>query len=214
MKNTLAAISLAIFSISAFAQIPKGTSIIGGSFSGSYQSVESGDRDKTITNSLSFQPGYGLFVTNNLCIGIDLNFSLSHTSLEPADPIFEGRDFDTDERSFDTGPFIRYYVPISDKFYAFAAAHYSWGWGKTSTDYYAYLDDLIIDNITYNSTIRSFGLGTGLSYFINPHTAVELSLGYSHDKSKYKYSEGLGESTDKTNMLWLGIGFRIFLRRN
>jgi outer membrane autotransporter protein len=204
MKKALSMICLVVLSIPAFSQISKGTSTIGGSFSLSRTKTEYPNNSEYTSNSFSLQPSYGYFFLDNFCVGAVLNFSNSNSTSNPNNTSVDSK---STSRSFGLGPFVRYYIPISDKFYAFGQLSYVRNWDKYE-DWNT--------NLPNNKSINKFvsydlGLAAGISYFLNPHVALDLALGYTHTKDSDRDPSA---ENYKANRIGLDAGIRVFLRKD
>jgi opacity protein-like surface antigen len=210
MKNikNIAITILVTLAMPAMAQIPKGTSTIGGSISIYHDKTEY-NTDPRFTNAsseysetaISFAPGYGYFVANNFCVGLNLSAGVELVK----STLSNGSEGESNLRNLGLGPFVRYYLPLNSKLYGYGAAGYNWLWHRGDSDSYS-----PYDNSWSSSKIKSnasnYNVGLGLSYFINPNTAVEGGLQFTHINES--------DSENATNTLALNIGFRIFLRKS
>jgi opacity protein-like surface antigen len=204
MKKLLLAIILVSISLGAWAQIPRGTSTIGGSLSFDHHATKS---NKTTT--FDIRPGYGLFILNNLCVGI--NTGLSITRQKPSNK-FNGQELNYNSRSIDVGPFVRYYIPINAKLYAFGHASWTRQWSKFEQEIYFPSSDLISFEIKDRS--YSWNLGAGLAYFLNPNVALEIMPGYTGYRLKNDDNSQNYIQVEKRGTFALNIGFRLFLRKS
>jgi outer membrane immunogenic protein len=204
MKYILSSCLLAI-SLAGFSQIPKGTSTISGSISATRTKSDSPSSEMK-NSEISVQPSYGYFIIDNLLVGAALKFSNSRSTYVVAND----HDFDYDSKSKTTtmgvGPFVRYYIPINEKFYAFGGIGYSRNWSdgesrrinvpsSTSTTSYVY----------YN-----LGLSAGVSYFITPNIALDLSIQHNTDRDTDRDNDVYA----KSSTISLATGFAIFLRKD
>jgi len=194
---------LSMLSLSAFAQIPKGTSMIGGSISLSHQDSKPSDGSQHKSTSFNVQPSYGFFVIDNLAVGVIGGFDLDKSESEAT------YSSTTKSRSISAGPFARYYVPFNSKLYAFGQGSYAWKWSRSEAKY---SNPAIPNTIVEKERTNSWALGAGLSYFLNPDIALEASVSYTHDRSKTdEPSEYV--TIHKVDGLSFGIGFQIFFRK-
>jgi outer membrane protein len=214
MKNTII-VALAFFSsLPAFAQISKGTSTWGGNISLLRQSnryIYEGyypqyNNSKYKTNTLSITPSYGYFVVNNLSVGANVSGLLSHSVSEP--PALSGSpELESSSRSIGVGPAVRYYLPLDDKLYAYAASSYAWFWSRNKFEYNFGNND--IGTSKSRSRYTTWDAGLGLSYFVNPSTALEAGFAYTNAR----YKDDNGDISTKTNNISFHAGFRVFLRK-
>jgi hypothetical protein len=209
MKNIIVVICALLLATPLLAQIPQGSSTIGGNISLLRQKTQQG-YEAPYTNYkteytikiISITPSYGYFVLNNLCVGANVNTLFARSTNKPYASV---RDLNSDTQSIGAGPFVRYYLPLDSKLYAFAAASYSWRWSQIK---YESVDNTGITTTTIKAPYTMWDAGLGLSYFISPSTAIEG--GFTFTKARYKDDDG--NVTQKTNNMALNIGFRIFLR--
>jgi hypothetical protein len=194
-------------SIPSWAQIPKGTSTIGGSISASYAKriPDLSDFNSTTTWSLSLRPDYGYFVAKNFCIGASLSVLESRSKTDSY--YTPGQHLNDVKRSLEGGPFIRCYLPIDQKLYAFGTARYQWGYTYDyyELEHYLHPDDYSMGSNEYSSKTNTWGVGAGLAYFTSNHLAFELGLDFSRN---------LTDGSPATNRLALNVGLRFFLFKN
>jgi len=213
MKNIIV-VTFLISALPVFAQIPQGSSTIGGNISFLRQkdqllnetTYSSNPYYKTEYkyNILSVTPNYGYFVINNLCIGANVSATFTHASSAAATDYPE---LENHSRSIGVGPFVRYYLPLDNKLYAFVTTGYTWYWSNLKYEFPDATDDIV--TMTSKSRYTLWNGGIGLSYFINPSAALEAGAGYA----SVRHKNDDGKPTDKTNNIALNIGFRIFLRK-
>lgn len=210
MKNRILYIfCLSLLSLSALAQIPRGSSMVGGSISGSHRETMpvSPYATKMKTTTVDVQPSYGQFVIDNFSVGIaasarfdqDIYYTPSSST-----------ELTSKTWTYSVGPFVRYYVPITQKFYAFADASYALQWVRSDSDNRRGItgQDAVVKERT-----SSWGLGAGVSYFLTPNAALEVGLGYTRDRRKDTETDFPPASEDKNGTFGLSIGFNIFFLR-
>jgi outer membrane protein len=204
MKNTILVLTLVALSMPAFSQIAKGSSTIGGSFSLSHTKYEYPDNSEQTNNDFSLQPSYGYFFMDNFCAGLALGFSNSNRTSNPSNTTVNTK---STTKSVGLGPFVRYYIPISDKFYAFGQLSYLRNWDK----YEYWATNQTNNKVTNKYVSYDLGLAAGISYFLNPHVALDLAVGYTHTKDRDR-----DPSVDnyKANRIGLDAGIRVFLRKD
>jgi hypothetical protein len=160
----------------------------------------------TYTSSLAaIRPEYGRFVINNLCVGLNLSLLLSETTVKSSTSPTEQH---SNTRGITAGPFVRYYVPATEKLYGVFGAGYNWGQTRTEADY-TFPGDAP-STYKYRSGTSVFDLSAGLAYFLNPNTSIEGTIGYTNTHAKDRVSN----IVTKTQQYGLGIGLRIFLRKS
>lgn len=174
-KSVLAACMLLLFVSVTNSQITKGNLLLGGSTS--FSSDKWGDSKST---SFSFAPNIGYFFVNNFAGGLRIQI----------DTYKEDGDDDTYVVT-NFAPFLRYYFIPSSKAQnvnVFADAAYGFG-SEGSGD--------------SKSNMNGYSFMAGPAIFLNPHTALEFTLGYSSTKF-----EG---DPDRYNSFKINIGFQIHL---
>ncbi len=139
-----------------------------------FASVKQGEYNAT---TFGISPMAGYFLADNLALGASLNF----TSFKEEDD-----DAATD---FSIGPFVRYYfVDLGPSAKLFAQADVAFGSSKYFGDSQGFTD---------------WGISAGPAIFLNPNTALEITLGYG--SQKYKDAE------DASNAFGVNVGFQIHL---
>jgi hypothetical protein len=208
MKNIITAACIFV-SVSAWAQIPKGTSTVGGLVGFSYdkQTQPSAFGKSTTTTTMAYiQPGYGIFVIDNLCVGANLNVLVSGSTFKS--PYYGNNELKSTSRGLTVGPFVRYYLPATEKLYGVFGAGYSWGQSKAEGEYFDVEDDLV--TVTYKTGTSVFDVSAGIAYFLNPNAALEATIGYTSNRAKDRDTDRV----TKTQTYGLGVGLRIFLRKS
>jgi len=188
----------------AFAQIPAGTSTIGGSFSLHHTSYKYPDNRDQTTNDFSLQPSYGYFLIDNLCLGAAIGLS---TSSSTAETNVTAVDRKSKSNAVGIGPFARYYVPLDDKLYVFGQLSYSRNWEK----YQSWNSNQANNKSTQKYVYYDLGIAAGIAYFLNPHVSLDLALGYVHTKDS---DRDPSVENYKANRIGLDAGIRVFLRKD
>lgn len=141
--------------------------------SAEFSSQKTGDFS---TTTFSFQPAAGYFVANDVAVGAGLGFASSKD---------EGDDAVT---AFSFAPFVRYYfAPLGPGAKLFVNG--SFGVGSVK-----YVD---------SESFTQWDISAGPAIFLNPHTALEIALGYGSMKIK--------DASDATNAFGVSIGFQVHL---
>lgn len=174
-KSLLAACMLLLFATMASSQISKGNLLLGGSTS--FSSSKSGDYKLT---EFSFAPNIGYFFLNNFAGGLRIQI--------------DSYKEDGDEDAYvitSFAPFVRYYfIPASKEQKVNIFADAAFGFGSEGSG----------DN---KSNVNGYSFMAGPAIFLNPHTALELTLGYSSMKFE--------DDPDRYNTFKINIGFQIHL---
>jgi hypothetical protein len=182
--TTLLAMLLIGLSLTGFSQINKGQWLIGGS--ADFNTYKYGSHK--ITN-LAIAADGGYFFINRLAGGIRAGYDANYSR----------RDVYKAQNTFvQVFPFIRYYLLSPEQkinFFVDGGYGYSWGKYKSNVPYF--------QTQKWNSKIIAVKGGPVL--FLNPHTSLELTLGYNHS-----LPDGL-EDTLAANSFRVGVGFQIHL---
>jgi hypothetical protein len=129
------------------------------------------------TSMFEFSPNAGYFFVNNFAGG--LRADINSVKLEDEDAI----------SSTLISPFLRYYfLPADNKVNIMLDG--SFGFGSTS-------------GMGETMSQSGFGFAAGPAIFLNKHTALEFTLGYS----SIKYED----EPDRSNTFTVGVGFQIHL---
>ena len=178
MKKTF--LLLFFLAQTAFAQVEKGVWLISGS--ADLTSLKANGNSET---QFDFTPKAGYFFTDRLLAGL----SVSVGSNRIKESSKNKTTIDT-ERLLIVSPFARYYLPISPVVYAWAEVSVGFGSFKVTQD-----DDV------FSLSASQFGLGPGISFFLNENIAIEGMLRFSNT--------GLGGTTTRSKIGIFG-GFQIY----
>lgn len=188
MQKTLLSLIILFSTFSGFAQINKGQFLVGGS--GSFYNKKISGIE---TTNFTLSPNVGYFFLDKLAVGLNANLGYTQSKYSINQK--------TDTKAYGVSPFVRYYVlPASNKVNFFAQASY--GWGKGITSY-------TTNDYKFKLNTTSFAFAGGPVFFITPNVAVELSIGYGQNDSKYK--NGNNENKLKDKNFQAGVGFQIHL---
>jgi hypothetical protein len=201
--KTLKIISLILFtllSVCAIAQPSKGTFLVGGNFSATFGKNEysfPGADYESKSNTFSFSPRAGYFVADNFLLGLSL--PLYFTKSETTSGGLGGGQTtnESSSNSVGIGPFLRYYIPVNEKFFVLTEAGYFLAWQhyESKVPYPSEGDD----------KIKQIKIGAGLAYFVNKNVAVEMLAAYSNRSGDEENSVVSGLSIE--------IGFQIYLSK-
>ena len=166
----------------SFAQIRKGQWLAGGNGMFSYS------KSKELKfSSLQLSPAAGYFFADKLAVGI-------RTSVVSDTYKWESDKFRTS--AITLAPFLRYYFLHTDQkvnFFADASFGYTWSKEKRFDPAQSY------SYHAYNAALM-----TGPAIFLNPYTALEITVGYNY------LSRGPSDTT-VTSKFQVGIGFQVHL---
>jgi hypothetical protein len=172
-------LSLAIVTIatlSANAQTGQGTWLLGGaaSFSSTSVSGETGS-----ATSFAIAPNVGYFFADNFAAGVNVAFASQSFTGEPS------------SSAFGIGPFARYYfVPLGDNAKLFGDAGINFGSASEGGG-------------APSVSSTSWHIKAGPAFFLNEHTALEVTIGYGSSSS------GSGIDKETENTFQVGAGFQI-----
>jgi hypothetical protein len=185
------------------AQVSKGSYLISSKISLSRDKSNSGV-SKTTSNAFSFSPTLGYFPVNRLCVGVTFPFGFSSFKSSPQNTVNNPSDYTSSSRSLNIGPFIRYYIPITEKFFFLAETSYSWGSGRSKYSYYYFNGvDYTLTEGESKSNTRRFQGGAGFSYFLNKNIGVEFLGSYVDNR----YSD------NRSHYFLAQVGFQIYLSK-
>jgi len=183
MRNTLALFFI-IFSSKAFSQIDENQWIIGGHSSFSYSQSK-----ELKISEWQISPAAGYFFMDKFAGGLRLSYG-SQTRTWSSE---KNRNV-----AVSFGPFLRYYfLSTEQKINLFADAEYEFARMKYKNIVSAYPS-------SYSYNYYEVSLMAGPAFFINEHTSLEFTFGYSY------LSRGQIDTT-VTNRLKMGIGLQIHL---
>lgn len=210
MKNVLlfTIASVAIASVSN-AQITKGTVLLGGNLSTTFQKSDSEPRSKYTSYYIS--PSLGFTVKDNHVLGVNATFGHSSSNYQ------QTRD---ESDTYAAGVFYRKYLTLGKGFYLFGQANA--GYSLEDADRYSHST---FAGDKHRQHTVGVNLYPGIAYTVNKRIHLELSmnnlvgLNYSTRKAKHYYpgfyseskSSGLSFHTNANPVSSLSVGFRIAL---
>ena len=204
MKKIKTTIVILFLSVTIYGQTEKGKFIFGGdtsiSFSSEKTKFKSDDfeSDNSESSTLSFLPGAGYFVIDNLAIGLQLQVSSTNQSFNVGTE--EKPTFKTNTLS--VSPFLRYYFTKGN------VKPYLQGRVGTGSSKFT-RENTSNEGETKNS-LFTYGVDGGVAIFLNSKIAVNLGVGYSSVRSKEKEDNNNNARTI-SNIIGVGAGFNIFL---
>ncbi len=137
----------------------------------------------------NFLPKAGYFFIPNLVGGLYMDVeAYSNKSRSESGYTYKGT-------TFIIGPFVRYYVPVTDQFMPFAEIQAGFGVDNTKTKY-----STTDDWSKSKESVFTYRIGGGATYFFNEIVGCDLFLGYQHDSYKYKDSGDAGRSSDSKSL--------------
>lgn len=175
MKKYFFFLVFVLFSLPTFAQLEKGTWMLGGTASlRAFEETYTSNDFKAVENKLNFKiaPNIGYFITNKFNIGLRTAYESSQTYFVVNTP--------TRLHNIAIGPFARYYLlNIEKPFNILIDAGYQLGYSWWVPP---------VDNTGYynNSKSNNFEISIGPVVFLTENVALELSLGYIYQNSTRK----------------------------
>ncbi|MCX3266619.1 outer membrane beta-barrel protein [Pedobacter agri] len=202
MKKQL--LLLAVLCTAAFtsiAQTDKGNTIIGGSIGYGkdelrpVSTMNYGASESTFFNVL---PRVGHFFSKNLAIGLSIGYDERKNVVEQFFTVGNSPLISTSiqrDKSFNVGPFVRYYVDITDKFKFFGQANFDVAFGKTNQSLSG-TGSFNYQSVESKSTTYNASINPGFAFFPAKKWAIEFSfplLAYSkrNDKSDENYQNAI-----------------------
>jgi hypothetical protein len=180
-------------------QTDKGKLFLDGSSSmhlsiGSEKSKSDGNVDEGSEYSyfdFNFLPKAGYFFCPNFVGGLFLDIeAYSNKSKDTTGYAYKGT-------TFIIGPFVRYYVPVTDQFMPFAEAQVGFGIDNYKSRYSS-----AYDWVKTNESVFTYRIGGGATYFFNDIVGCDLFLGYQHDSYKYKDTGDGSRSSSNSKIVY------------
>lgn len=179
MRNYVFVPLLSLVLCSAHAQFNKGNLFVTGDLN--YRNSSSKQEEKTgnvstVTNGLQvnefgFSTGSGYFVLDNLAVGLAIGFNTSKLKL---DNIAPNTNWVGRFNIVNLTPFVRYYIPYSDKFAFFGNFGLGFDFGKSKNEYITGNERFSDET---NITIFTPGLSCGFTYFVHKNIAIDIKYG-------------------------------------
>jgi len=209
MKKIIFLLLVALFGCSAMnlmAQTEKGSRLLGGTtslapgsagfrFSNSKAKIINGpDFSDTKSYGLNISPSLGYFVADNLAVGVGLGIAFNG---------YKSGNADTEwENTLSFSPFMRYYLPVSNKVKPYGEAGFSFFSTKSA-----------FSNDDERSGSRSIGGGVGTAFFIGPKTSLDLLLRYDYlfSRDEITLAGNPVRINYSTSIIAFNIGFSFFL---
>jgi hypothetical protein len=143
------------------------------------------DGSKKSYFDFNFQPKAGYFIIDNLIGGLYMDVDLF------SDISKEEYGYSTKGTTFSVGPFVRYYIPVCDKLIPYGEAQIGFGVDNSSSR-----SGSSGDWNKSKSSLFSYRIGGGATYFFNNVVGADLFAGFQHESKKYKSSGGGERSGD------------------
>ncbi len=216
MKNLF--IILFLFcSFTSFAQIQKGTIVVGGGInfngdSGNSTNISYNDTKRSSGN-LGIAGTYEKFINNSTAVGFSLTYRY-YSYLSEYDYGSGTQEYGTKRNMIQVGPTLIQYISLREKLYLTIGGGITAGYGTRK--------DIETDE---KSKILSFGLGVqpGVTFFLNNNFAISAGIGnlfYSFESEKYEEDDTSGETPKEKrhnyglnlSLNTFNVGLKYFLR--
>lgn len=231
---------ISVMSMTAYGQFTKGTRTLGFNFGGIGYNSRNTDEDYTDSRfglrtksqndfSLSINPSYGVFLSNQLLLGGGLSVSYNRSKYE------EKYDFvfNSSSNSLVMGlnVYSRYYFAGKNNLFPYGQINFGIGFGNgsgESTERYISRDSSIIEDFTQKGILNvNAGFSAGVTKMLNKSVGIDFSLGYNlnmfnstisptfsrvvRGSTTESGSGGEYKSSNITNGLGINVGLIIFL---
>ena len=197
MKKFIAVVAYCL-PLLAFAQPEKGTVLLSGNVA--FNKGEDGQIvAPTRTTQSDFSAYVGYFVSPGVAVGVMGDYSTIEWAQDASNSF--GKTI-TRQRGFGAAPFVRYYHPVTERFFFFVEGNA----GYAGNSYRVSQSDPMQSYKTKSSGL-SVNIRPGISYFIAKRWAVELLLGsLTYNNMKYTDSSGESKNTDSFRLNFLTRG--------
>jgi hypothetical protein len=150
----------------------------------SFSSTSYPDAASNNGSFVTFSPGFGYFISDNLAIGTSLTISSSRNGTGDNKNVYS---------SFVLGPIASYYILTSnERFGFFGQAQLSFASGKSNP---------AVGGVTKSNSV-AFSVFPGAAYFFNEHWALELTItGFAFSSN----DQNTSNDNDKYNNVQLGL---------
>jgi hypothetical protein len=186
-----------------FAQLEKGTFVLGGS-AGFNTSSGPGETAKDVKGySANISPDVFYFPVRHLAVGINLLLSYSRYNFLG----LRNRSANQISQAYGIGPVLRYYFPIGKKWAVFPELSYTTTAARSEYPNYDNYDPFLAGQ-HYREWGYVVQAGLGTSYFMTPNIGVEARL--FHKKTRYKYESGGTSSMANLNF---NIALQVYIHK-
>lgn len=211
-------LGILFFSSSAYAQLEKGTWLVGGNAGFSRTTTDNKYFNKS-SFSYNLAPNLGYMITKGLAIGAVASYE--HTSSkQPSSSNSSTKDLHTTRSTFSVGPALQYYYQLEGKWALGLQASFTWGNQSASEAYTLpaiYTNDprgpfqVVVIKIKNNT--KTFAVGPSLTYFLNPKVGLQGNLVYKMEQIEYPkdYAFLINSTNTKTSGIYFNLGLQIFL---
>lgn len=200
MKKTLVLL-LIITSFSLSAQTNKGSFMIGGTASFTFQKSQSDGMGLGKGKVLSASPQVSYFFIKNFSVG--LSFPLSRSWHKYTTSYNPQEEFHTVSYSTGLGPVVRYYFPVKN-FFIIAQGSYGWYYTKSTYDTIDPVTGTIQGSDERSTKNKGYSLAAGPAFFLSPYTSIEILATY-RDSSYDNIDNSIFD---------ISVGLQIYLPKN
>ena len=190
MKKAILTSAILLYLLPASGQIAKGTHTFGMNLSFNSSSNSTGDLDGDFSSAYVY-PRAGLLLSDRFELGLGLSYAFNNSTYN-----YTGTNPEKSEQNehvYSFLPYLKYYMPVSEKFYFDLLFLAGIGFGsrteeQTMADYHA----------DYSITQFRASLYPQFSYMFSKHWAIDFGLGYLNFQSTtYKDKETSEKNTTK-----------------
>lgn len=153
-------------------------------------SVNSSKEEDFKSNSLTFSPKVGYFVSDNIALGLGIGYETGELT--------EGGTTAAENKVFMANLFGRVYATPASKFSLFTQLNI--GFGNSETEYTQFMGEFLPFETNYSTF--NIGFAPGFHYFVNDNLGLETTvgvIGYNAMKNK--------DTDTKTNSFNVGLDF-------
>ena len=179
------------------AQTSKGSFMIGGSGSMSFNKNDWNGSGNTKQTALNLSPDVGYFFANKFSAGLSLPFEVSWSKTKVTS---FPEEYHGDGYSIGVVPFIRYYIPVKS-FFLVTEASYGWYYSKNTFESPDPITGVVMGEDEITIKYKGFSFAAGPAFFLNPYTSIEILANYQRTDF---------DSMDQSGF-YVSVGFQIYL---
>jgi hypothetical protein len=242
LKRILLSIAGLLFIGFAQAQFSKGDKMVGATIGSvffnsgksdySYPAPTTGFSSNVKSFGVNFTPMYGWFISDKTVMGASFLLDYGHQKTFDKDGS-NGNTFNEDQSNhfnIGIGGFARNYFSTSGGFSPFGQVAINFGISSSSSKgfYFTGSDKSTYDGSSSGGFFANAGLSLGMTKMLNPHTGLDIFLGYNYSYTKNEFKKvtqfdmGNNGTIDQTstsqpttkytnNGVTAGIGLQVFL---
>jgi len=150
-------------------------------------------------------PKAGYFITDNFIVGLFADLEL-YNNKQKSEAVYGYKG-----KTLITGPFLRYYIPVSKLVIPFAEAQAGFGF-----DTYTSRSDLSSAWIKKKAGLISCRAGGGIAFFLDNGLGLDMFLGYQWDSNHFNDVNTIERSIDRKsehNEFTMQLGLSLLIDR-